>query len=888
MPKPAWESILAEAIDPARARRYWDQLLDTSAGVSLRRASKEQARVLSALFCGSQSLSDQLLAHPDWLVSVLKAEELTEARPEQSLRREVNQWLEEFLQKNDSSGALRQLRLFKQREMLRIAARDLARLADAPQITAEISSVADICLDAVLRVVSQQLTQRLGRPYHQKESGAWQPTDFCIIGLGKLGGQELNYSSDVDLLFVYSAEGCVFSTPPKKNEPGKGLTNHQFFNRLAKEFINEITRLTPEGMLYRIDMRLRPEGDGGPLVRSLDSYEIYYAQSGQIWERMMLIKAHCVAGIRSLGAEFQEMIQPFRYPRSLHERILKEVAAMKDRIETEVVKAGEIERNVKLGRGGIREIEFFTQSQQLLHAGKNPFLQGTQTLAALKNLVRYHLVRQDDAQDLTDAYIFLRDVEHRLQMENDLQTHTIPTDRRSRERLARLMDLPTLQEFEQKLKTHTDNVRRLYGQLLKADEKENVSVSLPSDFTHQEKEWRQFIAERSFRDVEKAFHLLDAFIHGPGYVHISPRTSELALALVRQFLAYCPVKPGAHYLLPAPEKLVGITATASDSLPIAKTDRILSDPDRVLVRLDSFIQAYGARATLYELWTHNPTYFELLLRLFDRSEFLAEIAIRTPDLIDDLVLSGRLRKSKTADKILQELRYGLEDADQLLWLRRYHQAEQMRIGLRDILGLTDFEQNLVELSALADACLRYALEAVQRKHKLKAAPFAIIGLGKLGGSEINYGSDLDILFVASNKNSDLSALHKLAIEVMEMLSSPTELGVAFETDVRLRPDGEKGLLVNTLKAYDDYYRQRASLWEIQAISRTRAIAGDISIGSEFQTLAAKWSDFSQPKPVADACHLIGDLRSSKCVRASPRNAPPMARKHWPSRPAAAD
>lgn len=851
MPKPAWDSILAEAIDPSRVRRYWDQLLATPAGPALRQASPAQVHMLSVLLSGSQTLSEQLIAHPEWLLGLLTDEYLSQPRPAQVLRRNVTQSLDSSLQSQDYSGALQQLRRFKRREMLRIAVRDLARLGNLAQLTAEISTVAEICLDAVLRIVSLQLTQRLGLPYHQRDDGTWLPTEFCVIGLGKLGGQELNYSSDVDLLFVYSSEGYVFGTPPAKNERGKGLSNHQFYQRLAKEFINEITRLSPDGMFYRIDMRLRPEGESGPLVRALDSYEIYYAQGGQIWERLMLIKARCIAGTRGLGAEFIEMIQPFRYPRSLHSRMLREVAAMKDRIEVEVVKTGELERNVKLGRGGIREIEFYVQSLQLLHAGKNPFLQGHQTLPALQHLVRYHLLKADAAQDLSEAYHFLRDVEHRLQMENDLQTHTIPTDRKSREHLALLMGCATLKEFEQRLQTHTGNVRRIYSGLLKADQTE-VTVGLPRDFEHQEKEWRQLIRERSFRDTEKAFRLLQAFVHGPGYVHISPRTSELALELVQQFLACCPAQPAAHYHLPAPQKADRDPAPPTDSLPTTDTDRILSDPDRVLTRLDSFINAYGARATLYDLWTHNPSYFELLLRLFDRSEFLAEVAIRTPDLIDDLALSGRLRRSKTAENILKELRYGRDDEDQLLWLRRYHQAEQLRIGLRDILGLADFEQNLEELSALAEACLHYALEVVQHRHKLKTPPFAIIGLGKLGGAELNYGSDLDILFVATNQSEDLSKLHKWAVELMEMLSAPTDMGVAFKIDTRLRPDGEKGLLVNTLQAYDDYYRQRASLWEIQALSRTRPVAGDMRTGMQFQTLAGQWSDFSPAKPAANA------------------------------------
>ena len=254
-------------------------------------------------------------------------------------------------------------------------------------------------------------------------------------------------------------------------------------------------------------------------------------------------------------------------------------------------------------------------------------------------------------------------------------------------------------------------------------------------------------------------------------------------------------------------------------------------PDRVVTRLDSFISAYGARATLFELWNRNPAIFELLVLLFDRSEFLAELAIRTPDLVDELVISGRLRQRKTAEETLRDLRHGLGDEDQQLWLRRYHQAELMRIGLRDILGLADFEQYLTELSGLADACLQYALEVVMRKHKLKTPPFVIIGLGKLGGAEIDYGSDLDIIFVADPKAKNLPALGRLALEVLDLVSARTEQGVVFRTDARLRPDGEKGLLVNTLSAYEDYYRQRAQLWEIQSLTRTRPVAGDLKLGA---------------------------------------------------------
>jgi glutamate-ammonia-ligase adenylyltransferase len=825
MQNAAWRRVLETSADPMRAGRYYELLKSGSAGSRLKKTSAEQARIISAVLAGSEALSEWLIAHPDCL-GELEVDLLQRPRSKEALEERLARLLTARLGAGQYGEAYAGLREFKQREMLRIAARDLARLGGVPEITREISDLADVCLEWVYRLCWEQLASRLGRPYHRDAKGNWQPTKFSVIGLGKLGGQELNYSSDVDVVLVYSEEGATFKEPPRRNEnAGRGLNNHPFFLRLAESFISEVARLTPEGSLFRIDLRLRPEGKAGPLVRSLTSYETYYAQWGQTWERMMLIKARPVAGDGVLGAEFLETIQPFRYPRSLNQRVLQEIAAMKDRIENEVVKSGEIERNVKLGRGGIREIEFVTQALQLLQGGRHPFIQDAQTLPGLEKLSRYNLLPPDEAQALSQAYCWLREVEHRLQMENNLQTHTIPTDRRSRDRLAALMGCQTVAEFERIHQRHTHNVRRTYDRLLKPDQPE-PKQALP-DLDANRSAWLELLRARSFREPEKAFSLIYEFVRGPGYIHVSPRTVELALILVPKLLALCPTPQ---------RKAQGPTFPSP----------ALSDPDRVVARLDSFVSAYGARATLYDLWANNPALFELLVLLFDRSEFLAEIAIRTPDLVDELEVSGRLRRGKSAEQTLADLRHGLSDADQRLWLRRYHQAELMRIGLRDILNLADFEQNLVELSALADACLSYALEVVLRARKWRTAPLVIIGLGKLGGAELNYGSDLDIMFVADPKVKKLADLQRLAVDVMELLSSPTELGVAFATDARLRPDGEKGLLVNTLSAYEEYYRHRAQLWEIQALTRTRPIAGNLELGQRFQKMAAQFTDFRHP------------------------------------------
>jgi glutamate-ammonia-ligase adenylyltransferase len=851
MISPSWAKSLATCADPQRARHFFELLSATEVGPQMGRLSADQIQVLTALFSGSQALSNLLVANPDWLAAI-DLEHVRHPRRKQGLQGEVAGWLKPLLAARDHAEAFARLRRFKQQQMLRIATRDLARRAEVVEVTQELSDVADVCLQSVWQICREQFTTRFGQPYHQDVGSRWWPTAFCVLGMGKLGGQELNYSSDVDVLFVYSEEGQVFKEPPgKKKTPATTLSNHQFFNRLAESFIAEVSRMTNDGALYRIDLRLRPEGDAGPLCRSLCSYENYYAQWGQTWERMMLIKARCVAGDQGLAAEFLEMIQPFRFARSISPRVLKEVAAMKDRIETEVVRTGELDRNVKLGRGGIREIEFIAQSRQLLHAGRQPFLQLTQTLPCLAKLVEYHWLTATEAEEMEAAYCFLRDVEHRLQMEENLQTHSIPADRAAQERLAKLMGFASRKQFESARQKHTQNVRRVYDQLLRAEAPREASP-FPDSFDGAEAEWKALLARHWFRDVDKAFRVLREFVEGPGYVHVSPRTVELARQLLPRLFALCRTDDGK-----------------SDTLTLSP--KTLSDPDRVVTRLDSFISAYGTRATLFDLWNSNPTFFELLLLLFDRSEFLAEGLIRAPELLDDLVFGGRLTARKTAQEILKDLRHGLADADQHLWLRRYHAAEFMRLGLRDILGLVDFEQNLAELSALADACLQYALESVMRKHRLKRPPFVIMGLGKLGGSEINYGSDLDIVFVADSKTKNLAGLQRFAVEAMDLLSKRTEQGLLFPTDARLRPDGEKGLLVNTLSAYEEYYRQRAQLWEIQSLTRVRPVAGDLKLGETFQQLAAKLTNFSR---VGEALRLSPSNRKKECRERDRRDACP--------------
>jgi glutamate-ammonia-ligase adenylyltransferase len=820
MPTTVWDKAVAECADPERADHYGKQLFSAISPRVIEALTLEQARIWAALLSGSRALSELLISRPEWIEN-LTTEYLKRPRQRQGLRREVSLFLEPALKTRDYSGALAQLRLFKSQEMLRIAARDLSGLGELVEVIEEISNVADLCLQAVARICHEQLREKFGNPFTREITGKWQPAAFSILGLGKLGGQELNYSSDIDVLFVYSGEGEVYRTAPSK-QAKRTLHNHQFFARLCETIIAECTRMTSEGFLFRIDLRLRPEGKTAPLARSLGSYETYYSQWGQTWERMMLIKARCVAGDESLGAEFLETIQPFRYPRSISETIPREVAEMKARIENEVIRTGEIDRNVKLGRGGIREIEFLVQTQQVLNGGRMPFLQNPSTLPTLAKLRNYHLLEEKEAEALRTAYCFLRNVEHRLQMEDNRQTHTVPVSRESRTRLAKLMGFSSLEKFEKELRNHNQTVRASYDRFIKVDQPEGGS-ELPREVNENRDEWKRILRQHSFRDPEHCVKLVQEFVQGPGFGHVSKRTIDNAIELLRGLLAQCPRADAGQ----------------------APTEPFLSDPDRVLARLDSFVTNYGARSMLYEAWVSNPSLFRLLLLAFDRSEFLAELAIREPDLIDEIEQSGQLRRQRSAEQVLQDLRQGAEDPDQHAWLRRYYHAEQMRIGLRDILGLADAGETQLELTALADACVTYALEVVQRKHRIKNPPFAIIGLGKLGGRELIYASDLDILFVAPAR-TDLPALQKIAVDFMDLLSRRTEQGTTFLADARLRPDGEKGLLVNSLPGYRDYYLKRAMLWEIQSLSRFRPITGNSRVIKSFSELVIPIVDFSKP------------------------------------------
>src|SRR5438309_4715546 len=638
------------------------------------------------------------------------------------------------------------LRFWKGREMTRVALRELANVAPLEETTGELSQIAEICIRRVFEHWDAELRRRYGSP----------KAEFAILALGKLGGGELNHSSDVDLLFLYSDEGEL--TPH--------ISYHEFFNRLGKRILE--TFLTPHGAgsLFRVDLRLRPEGSAGPLARSLESMENYYAGFGETWERIALIKARGIAGGRKLAYEFLRQHQPFIYPRSPTPDLLDEVAKIKRRIEREALGTDELDRDVKLGRGGIREIEFVVQTLQFIHGGRHAFLQETSTMKALRALAELELIPRKEVVDLDRAYRFLRQVEHRLQIEAEQQTHTVPRDPVALKRLARSLGFDSANEFSTALKKTMQNVRSIFERVISSAPAEGALPDL-----------------RLFKDEKSAVRSLEDLLKPTSASHVAPRTKQIFGKLRPILLA-----------------------------EMAKA----ADPDAVLNQFVRFVEAYGLRGLLFELLATNPTLLELIIKTLDASRFAGDLLIRRPQLVEEITRDKNFNQPRSIAEHCARLESFGSSATNLDPVRAYRQRQLLRIIMRDVLGVAEASVIFAELSDLAESCLTFTNKLLSGEN------VTIVALGKFGGGELSYGADLDLLFVGNDTRS--------AQNLVTAMTQPSAEGMIASLDARLRPDGDKGPLVAPLAAYKFYYRERAQLWEIHALTRARPISGPLQDG----------------------------------------------------------
>src|SRR5438046_634673 len=616
------------------------------------------------------------------------------------------------------------LRFWKGREMTRVALRELANVAPLEETTGELSQIAEICIRRVFEHWNAELRSRYGSP----------TAEFAILALGKLGGGELNHSSDVDLVFLYSDEGQL---SPR-------LSYHEFFNRLAKKILETFSTHHPEGSLFRVDLRLRPEGSAGPLARSLESMENYYAGFGETWERLALIKARGIGGSRELAYEFLRQHQPFIYPSSPTPDLLDEIANIKRRIERDVVGHDELERDVKLGRGGIREIEFVVQALQVIHGGGRAFLQEASMLKALRGLRQLDLLPHDEVLTLDKAYRFLRRVEHRLQIEAEQQTHVVPREPEALRRLALSLRFSSSERFEAALHEKMRAVRPIFERIISRTPAARAEANAVNDLAIFNDQKR---AAKAFTDLGKS---------AAGF-HIAPRTRQIFGKLRPVLIEW-----------------------------LAKS----ADPDATLNQFVRFVQAYGLRSLLFELLVANPRLLELLVKTFDASRFAGELLIRRPQLLEDITRDPAFHQPRSVAENLRRLDLSGADANNLDPIRAYRQRQLLRIILCEVLGLISPAETFAELSDLAEACLLFTTRALGNEQ------LTIIALGKFGGREISYGADLDVLFVGDDNRG--------AQKLMIAMTQSTTEGNIWAVDARLRPEGENDPLVCSIETYQLY------------------------------------------------------------------------------------
>jgi [glutamine synthetase] adenylyltransferase / [glutamine synthetase]-adenylyl-L-tyrosine phosphorylase len=818
-----WLPIIAKqagtCFDPERALNNWERyfraLPSLDDFLELLASCPRLPATLSTLFGGSQYLTDMVLQAPaivEWLAVEGK---LYTTRTKDEMAHDLMDWLEQGISLEDR---FRILRAFRKREMVRIGMRDLTRQGDLVEITEDLSNLADVCLAGAYEVSFQELTGRYGRPMGVDESGHPQPSEFTILGLGKLGGQELNFSSDIDLMFIYTCDGETSSCDGRDGQSTQRITNHEFFTRLARLILKAIHEITADGNVYRVDLRLRPDGRGGPIVNSLAHLEVYYESWGKTWERQMLLKARTVAGSEKLGREFLRVMRPFIFRKYLDAGALQEIKQIKEQIDRSLQQQRGGGINIKLGRGGIREVEFVAQCFQLVFGGQDSWLQERHALRALHRISERGYLTYEEYSDLAKAYIFFRELEHRIQMSYGRQTHELPTDVDELATLARKVGLRG-HEAERlaivlmhQYREHTTRVRKVYDKLFYGDFFDAGEDASPEWYVlaADVEAGRALLRQFQFADPEKTFRNLMLLHDGPPSAHPTAKSRELFRQLCGTLLRVAGEQP---------------------------------DPDLAINNLEQFVASTPARESLFRLWLDNEAVLRVVLSLFGNSVFLSKRLIQQPDLLDTLLDPASLTTPKTTAELHQGLEALLSRTtrydERLDAVRRFKRAEEFRIGLREIAGEADILATMRDLSTLADvyleAMLRIVWQEWARPFGLVESPegrgFLIIGLGKLGGMELDFASDLDLLLVNDDASdvalvSQQFAYNKIAEKLIQAIGGMSRYGTVFRVDLGLRPEGHKGPLVLSVGSLREYYLRRGQLWERQALLRARPIAGD--------------------------------------------------------------
>ena len=698
----------------------------------------------------------------------------------------------------DESELKRALRLLRRHVMARIIVRDLNGLADLQEILLTVSQLAECAINTAIDYLSAWMVPTYGQPVDAQGDAQ----RLIVIGMGKLGGLELNVSSDIDLIFAYAAEG--------ETQGAKSISNQDFFTRLAKRLIAAIDEMTEDGFVFRVDMRLRPFGSEGALVCNLDALENYYQNNGREWERYAWIKGREVTG----GTQVATLLKPFVFRKYLDFGAFASMRDLKIQIQRDVNSKG-MHDNIKLGRGGIREIEFVAQVFQLIRGGQDISLQVKPTLSVLGLLKSKGLLPEKTVDELSEAYVFLRNLEHRLMYVDDAQTQELPKTADAKARIAKAMNFADWKQFLAQLNHHRNLVQQHFDATFsEADAGEDNLEAEKSvwDGAVTELEASSTLQNMGFTEPQETLRRLNS-------LHQSSRYLQLPELSRQRFNAMMPL--------------------------VMSQSAKMQNADVTLTRLTDLLESICRRASYLALLAEHPQAMQLLVKLCSSSPWLANYLAQHPILLDELLDTRTLYAVPDFVAMRIELLDRLAEAEgdverKMDIMRHFKHANVFRIAAQDINGELALETLSDYLSDLATLVMSVSLEAVwptvRGKH-IDTPKFAVIGYGKLGGKELGYASDLDIIFLYDDESPEAGEVYaRFAQRINNWFNSLTSAGLLYETDLQLRPDGNSGLLVSSVTAFRDYQLNKAWVWEHQAITRARFVAGDSSIGQAFDQI----------------------------------------------------
>lgn len=771
--------------------------------------------------------------YPDGMIRLAAENQIEGAYAAGTLQAKLNLMLASL----DTEAQLHQvLRQFRQYEMCRIVWRDLTRKADMYETVRVMSELADACIDGALSWLYSDCCQKWGVPIgrHSKT-----PQRMIVLGMGKLGAYELNVSSDIDLMFCYPENGETEGVP-------KTIENQQFFIRLGQKLIQALDSLTADGFVFRVDMRLRPWGDSGALAMSFNAMEEYYQDQGRDWERYAMIKARVVAGDSSTGADLLNSLKPFVYRKYIDYSAFESLREMKGMINREVRRKG-VEHNIKLGRGGIREIEFVVQAFQLIRGGRDVRLQTPELMRVLAVLADEALLPVEAVTELKASYEFLRNLEHGIQGMDDRQSQLIPEDKLSRARLAKIMKVPSWTLLEDEITRIRERVSFHFAQIIAVEGEDGRT-----DAEECGRPWKSvWLGELSDEAAECV--LRDAGFEEPQDSLASLKAlSGMRSVAVMQAIG----RERLDYFMPLLLNEVSQVALPSVTLR------------RVLLLVQSVVRRTSYLVLLYE----NQGALQQLVWLCSESPWVAELLAQTPLLLDELLNKGSLftppDKAQLRDELRQQmLRIPEDDLEQQMeCLRLFKKAHVLRVAASEVRGTLPLMKVSDYLTWIAEAILEQVVEIAWHhmvaKHGYPVrddgqlgtltdsldSGFAVIGYGKLGGIELGYTSDLDLVFIhggdankstSGEKSIDTGVFYtRLGQRIIHILSTQTAAGDIYEVDMRLRPSGNSGLLVSSLKAFEYYQQKDAWTWEHQALVRARCVAGSERVAQRFNEIRA--------------------------------------------------